>query len=379
MVEVRGPGRDPHARDRSPRPRPVVAGDARGPRRGRLPRACERRVAAELGTSELTGATTFEVAEPDADGGWHRPGRTRSAASSTSARARTRTRTCSTRASRSSGSPADAARTWRARRVTTVTDGVPAELVPDPGRPGVLYLALKEHRDRADVPGPGAAQRRRRPHLDLAPGARHQACATSRSPPAASVLAAATARGLYAGDAGGASWEQVAGPWTSVAATELVGDRALRRDRPGLFVIDGFASGGRTPRRIDPSGGSRYEMVTGNARLLVASTGFDVRGSTDGGRTWDKLFSAAAGRADLVAVGRRARRLRRHVPGILGRRPRRHALATPERPLPEHVGRRRARAPVRRRAARRVAGGPACSRPPTGRAPTSASACRPCR
>ena len=36
--------------------------------------------------AELTGATTFEVAEPDAAATGRRPGRTRSAASSTSAR-----------------------------------------------------------------------------------------------------------------------------------------------------------------------------------------------------------------------------------------------------------------------------------------------------
>ena len=98
------------------------------------------------------------------------------------------------------------------------------------------------------------------------------------------------------------------GPWKNVAATELVGADLYAATDAGLFVIDGFVRGGRTARRVDSSGGTRYEQVTGNARLLVASDGYDVRGSTDGGRTWDKLFTPPQGGRiwSLSVVGRAA-------------------------------------------------------------------------
>ena len=176
------------------------------------------------------------------------------------------------------------------------------------GPPRRAVPGAQEHRDRADVPGPGPAQRRRRPHLDLAPGARRQDAATSRSTAGGEVLAAATSGGLYAGEAGGSTWEPVAGPWTGVTATQLVGNDLYAATDRGLFVVDGFVNGGRTPRRVDAAGGTRYEEVTGNARLLVAHTGFALRGSTDGGRTWDALPAPPKGGRiwSLSVVGRTA-------------------------------------------------------------------------
>ncbi len=260
------------------------------------------RADARVGAAQLSGTTTFEVAEPDTDGAWEPAGpNSLGGQLDVGPGGRAYVIDSSRPVVWVSG---DAARSWRARRITTVTDGAPAALAPDPGRPGVLYLALRstpseptfqgqvlrsddDGRTWTSLPAPDLVMR----DLEVTAGG--------------GVLAAATAGGLYAGADSGASWEPVAGPWSNVLATELVGDDLYAATDRGLFVVDGFAHGGRTPRRLDSS---RHELVTGNARLLVASTGFEVRGSTDGGRTWTKLFTPPQGGRiwSLSVVGRTA-------------------------------------------------------------------------
>jgi len=311
VVEVRGPDgivtRVAARHDHDQWWRATLEGRGEGVYRVRA----SARVTAALGRSELTGATTFEVAEPDEDDGspltW-RPvgpnslGGELDVGPGADARAYVL----------DPNNPvvwvsADGAATWRARRVTTVTDGVPAELVTDPHRPGVLYMALTstateptfqgqvlrsedDGRTWTSLPAPDVDMR----DLEVAAGG--------------AVLAAATADGLYAAGDGGSTWEPVAGPWTSVAATQLVGGDLYAATDRGLFVVDGFVNGGRTPRRVDAAGGTRYDDVTGNARLLVAHTGFELRGSTDGGRTWGALPAPPKGGRiwSLSVVGRTA-------------------------------------------------------------------------
>ena len=170
VVDVRGPDGIVTRVDRPARPRPLVAGHARGPRRGRLPRARGGRAFG----AELTGATTFEVADPGASGDWHPPGRIRSAASSTSARdraARVRARPQPSGGlglDRRGDELAGAARDDRDRRRA-------GRARAGSGAPGRPLHGPDQHGDGADLPGPGAAQRRRRPHLDHVAGARPEA------------------------------------------------------------------------------------------------------------------------------------------------------------------------------------------------------------
>ena len=265
----------------------------------------------------LTGASSFEVAEPDAGGGW-KPVGPNSLGGELDVGPGPAPHTYSL----DPNHPVvwvseDAAASWRARRVTTVTDGVPAELVPDPGRPGVLYLALTstaseptfqgqvlrsddDGRTWTTLPAPDVDMR----DLEVAGGRARRR----------------DGRGLYAGTRGGADWEPVKGPWRNVAATQLVG--------ADLYAA---TDAGCSSSTASPPGVARRAASTRPAArattwspatrgLLVASTGFDVRGSTDGGRTWSKLFTPPQGGRiwSLSVVGRAA-----YVgtfAGVLGRR-----------------------------------------------------------
>ena len=155
----------------------------------------------------------------------------------------------------------------------------------------------------------------------------------------------------------------------------LVGPTFYFATDGGLFVVDGFTAGGRTPRRIDPSGGSRYDIVTGNARLLVASTSFDVRGfdrRRSHGGTSSSRRRRAGGSRRLSVVGRAA---------YVGT----FRVLVGDRDGTRWTKRRAAVAePLRRRRARAPRPAPGSSSHPVGRRvrrrhqrePTSASACR---
>ena len=192
-------------------------------------------VAAELGQAVLTGATSFEVAEPDPGGDWAPVGPNANGGElDVGAGPNPHTYMLSPNYPVIWVSE-DATASWRARRVTTVTDASPIELVPDPGRPGVLYLALTstateqtfegqilrsddDGRTWTSLPAPDVDMR----DLEVVAGGE--------------LLAAATAAGLYAGTRGGADWDPVTGPWKNVAATELVGADLYAATDAGLFV-----------------------------------------------------------------------------------------------------------------------------------------------
>ncbi|HTE64446.1 MAG TPA: S8 family serine peptidase, partial [Solirubrobacteraceae bacterium] len=104
------------------------------------------RALSSLGGATLSGATTFEVAEPDQEDGspltW-KPVGPNSIGGELDLGPGADPHTYVL----DPNNPmvwvsADGAATWRARRLTTVTSGVPVELVPDARRAGTLFLAV---------------------------------------------------------------------------------------------------------------------------------------------------------------------------------------------------------------------------------------------
>lgn len=251
-----------------------------------------------LGGATLSGATTFEVAEPDEDNGsrltW-RPIGPNSVAGEVDVGPGHRPHTYVLDPNQKMlWVSEDRAETWRARRITPFTQPTMVELVPDPARPGDLYVAVSwdpaeqtfegrilrsrdDGRTWTSLPAPDI----RLVDLEVAPGGR--------------VLAAATEAGLYAGEDRGARWDPVAGPWSRINATHLAGDDLYLATDLGVWVIDRFARGGRTPRRVDAAGPTFVTDVVGDGRVIAAIAGGAVRGSRDGGRTWGSLFKPPDG------------------------------------------------------------------------------------
>jgi hypothetical protein len=251
-----------------------------------------------LGGAALVGATTFEVAEPDEENGspltWKPVGPNSTGGEVDVGPGRHPHTYVLDVEEKMLWVSEDGAGTWRARRITPVTVPSLVELVPDPGGAGVLYLAanwdpseqlfegkILHSRDDGHtwttLPAPDV----RYTDLEVAPGGR--------------VLAAATESGLYVGEDRGKWWEPVAGPWSRVNATVLTGADLFLATDQGLWVIDRFTSGGRTPRRVDADSGDWVPEVDGDGTLIAINTGRTVRGSRDGGRTWKALFTPPDG------------------------------------------------------------------------------------
>jgi minor extracellular serine protease Vpr len=259
-----------------------------------------------LGGAQISGSSSFELAEPDEQNGsplrWHPVGPNSTAGELDVGPGRDPdTYVMDT------GNPViwvsgDGAASWRARRIVPVPYGNPIELVADSRRAGTLYYAVNS--------GPGSdtfqgkvlrSDDNGRTWTALpAPDVQLTDLEIGRD-----VLAAATADGLYAGEDGGAQWEPVVGPWSAVNALQLADDDLYVATNEGIFVVADFTRGGRTPQAVEGASGIRFVDVAGNSRLLVASTAFRVYGSLDGGRTWAPLFTPPDGGSiqTLAVVG----------------------------------------------------------------------------